>query len=180
MESGELVEGYKDMMRVNRPIPWIGMPVCFCGTWRLVIDEMSGQYVKLDDHTHHLETYQSGEPGKGVGFFCLPGEPDAEPMGSRFIRELLGAYSWGDAYRYEAGIWKKVPRPSDDAELHTALMLPSGADPSAVFVKQNAAPARDLKQLNTDGRTSCAGCSGPLKALWMGNTNLSHCPKCEP
>lgn len=36
-----------------------------------------------------------------------------------------------------------------------------------------------LKQQNTDGRTICAKCGGPIKTLLGFGQNYNHCPVCE-
>lgn len=169
-------EGYSDM-KANRPIPWIGMPVCYHGDWMLVSGAASRLRADLakTDMNVVLSSYRSA----GGNAFALPGEPGAPPMSPEFESKLTWAYVWNDIQvAYNGSLWVE----STLAEFHTALILPRGFGIKDLFPNNgriSSAPG-DLKALNTDGRTSCAGCGSPLVPLWIGNTNLSHCPKCEP
>lgn len=195
MDKGELITIYYSNMKVNRPIPWIGMPVYYHSTdsdWYIVIDGGAYTAAPADIGRASLCSYKDESPdakphprnglsgGLGYKWFTLPGEPDAPPMTDEFVSRLDLAYDWGDSYLYENGVWRKHKRPIN-SKRHMTLLVPFGADPSVVF-PNNSAPAsvQNLKQLNTDGRTQCAKCKEPLTSLWIGNTNLSHCPVCEP
>jgi hypothetical protein len=157
-------------MKVNRPIPWIGMPIAAYGTWQLVSGNSGGvaqtPYYGLHSYVNEDDTA-----------FCLPGEPNAMPMSGEFIGELLSAYDLGPNFALRDGVWVSA----GITGAHLALPLPKGTDVNLIFPNNGSSPAQiqNLKKLNTDGRRDCAQCGKALKALWIGSINLSHCLDCE-
>jgi hypothetical protein len=61
------------------------------------------------------------------------------------------------------------------------LVISANGHPIAapVATDYESAPVPDLKRMNTDGRTRCAGCGAELKDPGMG-PSFRHCPVCEP
>jgi len=186
-----LLNDFYKMMIFNRPVPWIGMPVWYLGSggeWGFVM-EVRGDGAAGSTHGLRLHTYREESPDWPVGRhgygsentkeFILPGEKDAPPMGNDFLDELETAYCWGDSYKYVDGLWQRWKRPIR-FQRHMTLIIPYGEDQGIVFPNNSTTNVQGLKELNTDGRTECAQCGGSLASLWIGNTNLSHCPKCEP
>jgi len=169
-------EGYAKM-KANRPIPWLGMPVCYGGIWMLV--SCASSYKPKLASTGMGITLSSYRSRSNTNAFKLPGEPDAPPMSASFISRVSLAYAWADKrVRRDGDLWVEVPLCS----MHEALILPHGWEMRDLFPNNGEvklAPC-DLKMLNTDGRVSCAKCSKLLVPLWIGNTNLSYCSKCEP
>jgi len=179
MKPGELfTERYKKL-QMNLPIPWIGMPVWYKpGRFWLVVNGVNCGYAECDGIS--LVSYL-GTCARNS--FLVPGQPDTPEMPTDVIDRIDAGYYWGIGAKLVNGVWQRVELlPTRENEMHTVLILPLGESIETVF--PNNAPLateeKNLKQLNTDGRTSCASCGGPLTSLWIGNTNLSHCPKCEP
>jgi len=183
MEPGELIliEFYLNMT-VNRPIPWVGMPVCFeKRKWFLVEGQVriSGghSYACFNGGQNILSSYINHD--KRMDRFSLPGEPEAPPM-VEFTDIYADAYEWGKAVKCVNGIWVSTEIPNR-CDAHTALILPAGVSFAKALPNNGAKPtiSQDLKKLNTDGRSTCARCGKVLAPLWIGNTNLSYCQACE-
>ena len=176
-KAGTLILGAYKEMEVNRPIPWIGMPVYYYGHWYLVEGEYGGFAATNDQQRTNLATYRINEPGTGA--FRLPGEPDAPCMNDDFVSQLARTYLWSKCVRYVDGLWQVVTMPCH-SDRHTALPLPGGVEMSDVFPNNEASSSvEDLKKSNTDGRLNCASCSCLLKQSWFGNVNMNYCPVCE-
>jgi hypothetical protein len=104
-------------------------------------------------------------------------------MGGRFIGDFSDAYHWGRRFWYKNGLWKRLKNGEmgwEDSNLHKFLAAPSAVGESVLFLNNSQTTVIEgLKRLNTDGRLQCAQCGKDLKALWIGNTNLSYCLECE-
>ena len=53
-------------------------------------------------------------------------------------------------------------------------------DSGTLYRKRVAEVFLDLKQANTDGRTTCFKCGRPLKIVPGFGAKFNHCPSCEP
>jgi hypothetical protein len=178
LKGGTLIFGTYKTMRVNRPIPWIGMPIYYCDHWRIVDCESSGgSYAGFGSTV--LSTYRKSEPDSRSRSFILPGEPDVPHMDEHFAGRVAGAYVWREHVRYVDGLWRVVPTPGD-SDRHTALPLPRGAEMGVVLPNNRVSSnSETLKKSNTDGRLNCASCNYLLKQSWFGNINMNYCPVCE-
>jgi hypothetical protein len=180
MRKGELIDSdkYKDML-INRPIPWIGMPVNYLGEWYLV-DNMVDGFARITTGAI-LNSYRREKVGHRAAF-VLPGEPNAPSMSQDFKSKISSAYPWGISVKCVNGVWVRTNMVSNTSEF---LYLPCGCKISDVFPNNgtesfdDTMSSTELKKLNTDGRHNCASCNGLLKQIWFGNTNLSYCPSCE-
>jgi hypothetical protein len=181
MLDGEL---FKMTIRANRPMPWLGMPIYWKpqSKWHIIDSGDGGDSpVASVRHSFGLYSYERDQPAEST--YILPGEESAPVMDEDFIDRLSDAYLWGQSFRCVDGLWCMVSDPPRDL-IHKALRIPGGILIDDVFPNNGKVPvgiisSSELKSLNTDGRTCCAKCSGTLKQLCFGPSNLNHCPKCE-
>lgn len=176
MKPGELIltQYYIDMIKngVNNPIPWIGMPVYFNGEWKKV-EGVVEDYAILSGGMTILGSYTFQETSSPHSQFILPGQ-DISPT----------EYPTID---YEMGIPAIKIKNWENAEcvagIIDCLWLPKGLSFEQVFCGENNninISAEELKTLNTDGRTICAKCGGPLKFPIQFWKSMNYCPICEP
>jgi len=157
-------------MEVNRPIPWVGMPICFYDSWFFVIDKMYNNYVFINNKTNYLCSYCS----KTRNHFILPGEPNAPKMNKEFIETLQKSYLWGKSIKYNNGKWFEVD--PHIYEFNETLRIPYGLILEDLFLNNMKNNFLDLKVLNSDGRENCASYGTKLKEPYP---RIRYCEHCE-
>lgn len=178
LKQGMLIAtiGYKEMT-VNNPIPWVGMPVYFKvdKKW-LFVETVYGKYAQLSDGTV-LSSYQSVDTASSESKFILPGQKNASSLWPPNVKYQTGLPLTKDL---QSGKWLATTFVGPSGVFY--LWAPKGVTLGELFPSGGKEKKRivvNLKALNTDGRSTCAQCSGNLKKPIQFWTNMNYCPVCE-